>query len=193
MKRSLPTVSATRAAGGAPHRGGRSRGAPPRARVERKALSRPVIAIGYANQSREAAQFALQLCAALVARGVKVCALVASHAAEPIAEASLPKFLATGVSEAKWVQVPHDGGADTLADALSKQPEGAIVIALGNALPELFRPFFTVMVTGHRRHPTSDDVNVMRADLEITTASDGLAEELARVLQTRLEGFVSQG
>jgi hypothetical protein len=182
VKRQLPTLSSGR--------GGRNRGAPARARIERRSLARPVIAIGYANQSREAAQFTLQLCAALVARGMKVCALVASRSSEPIAEASLPKLLEAGVSEAKWVQVPQDGGADLLGDALAKLPTGAIVISLGNALPELYRPFFTVMVTGHRRHPTSDDVNVMRADLEITTASDGLAEELGRVLQSRLEGFV---
>jgi hypothetical protein len=145
-----------------------------------------LITIGWANHAREASQFALQLCAALAKRGISVAALLASAGDEPIVDARLGAFLEAGAQGAKSVQVPAKGGEQVLADALEHLAGSSVVLALGNVMAQFYRPFFSIVVTGHRRQLISDDAQVLRADLEITTPSEGLSEELAKILQSRL-------
>jgi hypothetical protein len=178
VKRSLPTLH-----GG---RSGRRAAERPVAPRERSIPPHPLVSIGYANQPREAGQLALQLSAALVKRGVRVAALVVSPGSEPVTDPPLASFLAAGVAEAKWLHLPgKQGDGKLIADALA-QLSSELVIGLGNSLAEYYQPFFSVVVTGHRRQLISDDMQVLRADLEVTTPSDQLADELAKILQARL-------
>jgi hypothetical protein len=73
-----------------------------------------------------------------------------------------------------------------LAEAFTHLSGTAVVLALGNVVPQFYRPFFSIVVTGHRRQLLSDDAQVLRADLEITSPSESLSEELAKILQSRL-------
>ena len=176
MKRALPTLQ---------RRPGRraERTVAPRERAD---APQPLITIGYANQTREASQFAVQLCAALVERGVKVAALLAGTGDEPIVDARLGAFLEAGARAAKSVHVPPQGGQAVLQGALEQLAGEGVVLALGNVVARFYRPFFSIVVTGHRRQLISDDAQVLRADLEITSPSEHLAEELAKLLQARL-------
>jgi hypothetical protein len=176
VKRPLPTVQ---------RRSGR-RTERPVAPRERVTAPRPLVTIGYANQVREAGQLALQLCAALAKKGVAVGALLATSNDEPIVDVSVGSFLEVGVQAAKSVQVPHHGGAEVLADAFARFSEVGLVVGLGNALPVFYRPLFSIVVTGHRRQLIPDDRQILQADLELTSPSEGVAEELARILHTRL-------
>jgi hypothetical protein len=56
------------------------------------------------------------------------------------------------------------------------------IVAWGNALPQLFQPYFTVVVTGHRRELTHADPLVLQAQLEVTAPTEELATLLARKL-----------
>lgn len=176
MKRSLPTVQ---------RRSGR-RAERPVAPRERAQAARPLITIGWTNHAREAGQFALQLCTALAKRGVSVAALLASSGDEPMEGVRLGAFLESGAQAAKSVHVPAQGGDQVLAEAFTHLSGTAIVLALGNLVPQFYRPFFSIVVTGHRRQLISEDAQVLRADLEITSPSESLAEELAKILQSRL-------
>lgn len=176
MKRNLPTLHG---------RSGRRAAERPVAPRERKLPPRPLVSIGYANQPREAGQLALQLCAALVRRGLRPAVLVVSPGSEPVTDPPLASFLGAGVAEAKWLHLPAQG-ADKLIDEALAQLSSELVVGLGNALALHYRPFFSVVVTGHRRQLISDDMQVLRADLEVTTPSDQLADELAKILQARL-------
>jgi hypothetical protein len=120
-----------------------------------------------------------------VKRGLRVAALIVSPGSEPVTDPPLASFLAVGVAEAKWVHLPAQGEGKVLEDALG-QLSSELVVGLGNSLAEYYRPFFSVVVTGHRRQLISEDMQVLRADLEVTTPSDQLADELAKILQTRL-------
>jgi len=152
---------------------------------ERADAPQPLITIGYADHTREASQFAVQLCGALVERGAQVAALLAGTGDEPIVDARLGAFLEAGARAAKSVVVPPQGGEDVLRDALAQLAGDGFVLALGNVVARFYRPFFSIVVTGHRRL-ISDDAQVLRADLEITSPSEPLAEELAKLLHSRL-------
>jgi len=176
VKRPLPTVQ--RRPGRRPER--------PVAPRERTTAARPLVTIGYANNVREAGQLALQLCAALSKRGVAVGVLLATTNDDPIVDVSVASFLQAGAQAAKTVQVPHHGGIEVLSDALARLSEVGLVLGLGNALPIFFRPFFSIVVTGHRRQLISDNTQILQADLELTSPSEAVADELAKILQTRL-------
>jgi hypothetical protein len=153
---------------------------------ERAQAPQPLITIAWANHAREAGEFALQLCAALAKRGVSVAALLASSGDEAVEGVRLGAFLESGAQAAKSVQVPAHGGEQVLADAFTHLSGTALVLALGNVVPQFYRPFFSIVVTGHRRQLISEDAQVLRADLEITSPSESLSEELAKILQSRL-------
>jgi hypothetical protein len=178
VKRSLPTVNKGQRR--SPRRA--ERPVPPR---ERAQPPQPLVTIAWANHAREASEFALQLCATLAKREVSVAALLASGD-EPIEGARLGAFLEAGARAAKSVQVPAQGGAEVLAEAFTHFSGTAMVLALGNVVPQFYRPSFSIVVTGHRRQLISDDAQVLRADLEITSPSESLADELAKILQSRL-------
>ncbi|HKP58127.1 MAG TPA: hypothetical protein VJV78_15450 [Polyangiales bacterium] len=179
MKRSLPTVHT----GGQPHSRAARRPVAPRERADAPA---PLLTIGWANHAREAAQLALRLCAALTKQGVAVAVLLASEGAEPLPNGSIGQFLEAGARAAKWVNLPAQGADKLLAGALAELAGSQLVLALGNAPAEFYRPFFSVVVSGHRRQRIIDDAQILQADLEVTSPSDGLADELARMLAGRL-------
>jgi hypothetical protein len=176
VKRSLPTMQ---------RRSGR-RAERPVAPRERGHAPRPLVTIAWADHAREASQFALQLCAALAKRGVSVAALLATSGDDTIEGARLGAFLESGAQAAKSVHVPAQGGDKVLAEAFTHLSGTAVVLALGNVVPQFYRPFFSIVVTGHRRQLISDDTRVLRADLEITSPSESLSDELAKILQSRL-------
>lgn len=176
MKRSLPTVGRR-----SERRGGRT--VAPR---ERGTASLPLVTIAWSNHAREASELALQLCAALAKRGVSVAALLAFSADDALEGTRLGAFLEAGAMAAKSVQVPAHGGEEVLAEALTHFSGAALVLALGNVMPQFYRPFFSIVVTGHRRQLLTDDQQVLRADLEVTSPSPSLSDELAKILQSRL-------
>jgi hypothetical protein len=95
-----------------------------------------------------------------------------------------------GAAPAKLVSKPHSDAQRALSAADAQRAlAGALdelgtdwVIAWGNALPQLFRPFFSIVVTGHRRDLTRTDAMVIQADLEVTAPGPELATLLARRL-----------
>ncbi len=178
MKRQLPTVSRRGSHGRRIER--------PVAPRERTTAAQPLVTIGYVNHAREAGKLAVQLCAALAKRGVSVGVLMATHSDEPATEVSLGSFLEAGASGAKSVLVPPHGGIEVLSEALARLSDSAIVIGLGNVLSLFYRPIFSIVVTGHRRQLVSDDTQILQADLEVTSPSDGLADELAKIFQGRV-------
>jgi hypothetical protein len=181
VKRSLPTV---KPAGRSQRAGKRAeRIVAPRERAD---APLPLITIGWTNHAREAIELALQLCAALAKRGVSVAALLASTPDDALEGSRLGAFLEAGASGAKSVTIPAQGGAQVLDEALDHLSGATIVLAVGNVVPHFYLPFFSIVVTGHRRQLVSDDAQVLRADLEITSASEGLPDELAKILQSRL-------
>ena len=179
MKRTLPTVQRTRSTS-------RRRAERPVAPRERATPPKPLITIGYANHAREAGQLATKLCAALTARGVAVGALIVQSGGEPAAEVSVGSFLEAGAQAAKSVLVPASGAAEVLAEALERLRDPAVVVGIGNALALFYQPFFSIVVSGHRRQLIADDTQILKADLELTAPSDGLPDELAKILQSRL-------
>ena len=187
MKRSLPTLQAARTG----RRGQSSvrtgwRDADRAATLERVELERPVIAVAHVDQSEVATRLAAQLCAAFKQEGVGVSALISvdapAHAAE--AQRAQAAMLEAGARNTVLVQKPERDARAALSQALSKLPADAWVVALGNALPQLFHPYFTVVVTGHRRSLTQATPLVLRAELEVASPGDELATLLARRLHT---------
>jgi hypothetical protein len=181
MKRSLPTLH-----GGGKQAGHAKAARRPVAPRERADAPAPLLTIGWSNHAREAAQLALSLCAALTKHGVAVAVLLASDGAEPLPNSSLGQFLEAGARASKWVNLPAQGADKLLASALAELAGSQLVLALGNAPAEFYRPFFSIVVSGHRRQRITDDAQILQADLEITTPSDGIADELARLLASRL-------
>lgn len=184
MKRALPTMKQS----GRPQRRSGRRGERPVPPRERAEAPQPLITIAWSNHASQASAFALQLCAALAKRGVSVAVLLASTPADALEGARLGAFLEAGASAAKSVSVPAHGGAAVLAEALEHFSDATVVLSLGNVVAEFYQPFFSIVVTGHRRQLLSEDTQVLRADLEITSPSEALADELAKILQSRLSG-----
>lgn len=175
MKRSLPTVQ--RRSGRRPERTVAPR--------ERAPAPQPLVTIGYADHTREATAFAVQLCAALVRRGLGVAVLIASSGEDAI-DTRLGAFLEAGARAAKSVHVPAQDGSRVLADAFEHLAGDGVVLALGNVVARFYQPSFAIVVTGHRRQLLSDHEQVLRADLEITSPSESLADELSKILHSRL-------
>ena len=188
MKRSLPTVPGNRA--GRQH-AGRDRhvhwGAERAHAAEREELERPVIAVAHVGQSAAAARLAVQLCAAFVREAVPVGGLITvdSGAAAPEAQAAQAAMLEAGAREAVLVRKPETDARAALAHALDQLPATEWVVALGNALPQLYHPYFTVVVTGARRTLTAVEPLVLLAELEVSAPGDELATLLARRLHVQ--------
>jgi hypothetical protein len=195
MKRGLPTVP-----GGGPPRPERGRahasGHAPLA--ERTELEQKVIAVAHLNQGAAASRLAVQLCAAWVREGAPVSALVSidSPAGAAEAEAALAHMIEAGARQAVLVRKPERDARAAVAHALEQltgdraapeeQPAPTPwIVALGNTLPQLFRPYFTVVVTGHRRNLTGAEPLVLQAQLEVTAPGEELATLLARRLLMR--------
>jgi hypothetical protein len=193
MKRGLPTVP-----GDGPPRPERGRTysgshAPPAERVE---LEQKVIAVAHLNQGAAASRLAVQLCAAWVREGAPVSALVSidNPAGKAEAEAALAHMIEAGARQAVLVRKPDRDARAAVTHALEQltgdgpaapdQP-ATWIVALGNTLPQLFRPYFTVVVTGHRRNLTGAEPLVLQAQLEVTAPGEELATLLARRLLMR--------
>jgi hypothetical protein len=189
VKRSLPTVPGSRSQRrGAGHERGQWRASDRNLPlVERAVLDLPLIAVAHINQGAAASRLATQLCAAFVREGVEVSALVSidSPASAPEAESALSTMLEAGARQTVLVRKPERDAQSALAHALEQLAGAQWIVALGNALPQLFRPYFTVVVTGHRRALTGVEPLVLQAELEVTAPGDELATLLARRLQTQ--------
>jgi hypothetical protein len=155
--------------------------------AERAVLDLPLIAVAHINQGAAAGRLATQLCAAFVREGVEVSALVSidSPASAAEAESALATMLEAGARQTVLVRKPERDAQSALAHALEQLAGAQWIVALGNALPQLFRPYFTVVVTGHRRALTGVEPLVLQAELEVTAPGDELATLLARRLQTQ--------
>jgi hypothetical protein len=181
VKRGLPTLPG----GGQPRpERGRSQEHSHAPFVERTPLEQPVIAVAHINQLAAASRLAVQLCAAMVREGASVSALVSidNGASAPEAEAALSGMLQAGARQAVMVRKPEREVRAALSHALEQLAGAPWVVALGNALPQLYRPYFTVVVTGHRRQLTGAEPLVLQAQLEVTSPGEELATLLARRL-----------
>jgi hypothetical protein len=182
----LPTLP-----GNAPARPGResgrsrSRSDHPIPPAEREELSERVIAVAHHNQPALAGQLAVRLCRAFVREGVEVSALVSidSSAGAPDAQETLSGMIEAGARKALLVRRPETDAAGAVTRALEQLGGVPFVIAYGNTLPQLFKPYFTVVVTGHRRALADTVPLVLQAELEVTDPSDEFAALLARRIQ----------
>jgi hypothetical protein len=193
VKRTLPTLP-----GNAPARPGRELGHTrgrgrvrggadhPIAPQERAELPGRVIAVAHHNQPAAASQLAVRLCAAFVRDGVAVSALVTidNSASAPEAQAALSGMIEAGARHAIMVRRPDSDVAGAVTRAIEQMAGAPFIVAFGNMLPQLFKPYFTVMVTGHRRTLAAADPLVLQADIEVTAPSDELATLLAKRIQT---------
>ena len=154
--------------------------------TERPVLKERVVAVAHVNQPEASAKLAAQLCAALAREGSSVAALVSvdSSALKAESQAAFAALMESGARQAKLVRITDPAQAPgALQAALGELAPGSDwTIAWGNALPQLFQPYFTVVVTGHRRELTHADPLVLQAQLEVTAPTDELATLLARKL-----------
>jgi hypothetical protein len=152
--------------------------------VERPELAQRVVAVAHVNQLAESTQLAAQLCAALVAQGQTVAGLatVDTGAIAPDAEAAFAGMLEAGVRQAKLVRKTDEGWSGLQAAVEQLGAGSDWIVAWGNALPHFYKPYFTVVVSGHRRELTHADPLVLQAQLEVTAPSPELATLLARKL-----------
>jgi hypothetical protein len=193
MKRGLPTVP-----GDGPPRPerGRAHAGSHAPLAERGELEQKVIAVAHLNQGAAASRLAVQLCAAWVREGAPVSALVSidNPAGKAEAEAALAHMIEAGARQAVLVRKPDRDARTAVSHALeqltgdgaeSPDQPATWIVALGNTLPQLFRPYFTVVVTGHRRNLTGAEPLVLQAQLEVTAPGEELATLLARRLLMR--------
>jgi hypothetical protein len=154
--------------------------------TERPVLSERVVAIAHVNQPEASSKLAAQLCAALTRAGSAVAALVSvdSSALTAESQAAFAALMESGARQAKLVRITEPAqAAGALHTAVAEIAPGSDwIVAWGNALPQLFQPFFTVVVTGHRRELTHADPLVLQAQLEVTAPTEELATLLARKL-----------
>jgi hypothetical protein len=188
VKHRLPTVPGASRRGHAQSKGaGHGWSSRP---ADREELTQPVVAIAHINQHAAAARLATQLCAAFVREGATVSALVSvdNPAGKPDAEAAMIRLLEAGAQQAKWVRKPERDAQLAFATALEQLAGSDWLIAFGNTVPQLFKPMFTVVVTGHRRGLTDVEPLVLLAQLEVTAPGDELATLLARrLIEQRVE------
>jgi hypothetical protein len=152
---------------------------------ERPPVAVRVLAVAFNEQAVAAAQLARELCAAFVREGASVAALVTvdTPALAVDAEKAWVSLMEVGARQAKLLRKPAQEPRQVLEntlEALAKDVD--CVIALGNVLPQLLQPTFTVVVTGHRRELANTGALVMQAQLEVTEATPELATLLARNL-----------
>jgi len=153
--------------------------------TERPPVASRVLAVANDDQASVAAQLARDLCVALVKEGASVAALVTvdTPAAANEAEQAWAGLMEAGARSAKLLRRPDrdpEGALQSAIAALGADVDW--VVALGNVLPQLLQPTFTVVVTGHRRELAGTGSLVMQAQLEVTTPTPELATLLARNL-----------
>ena len=153
--------------------------------TERPVVASRVLAVAHDDQEVIAAQLARDLCAALVKEGASGAALVTvdTPALANEAEQAWAGLMEAGARQAKLLRKPDrdpEGALQSAVTALGAEADW--VIALGNVLPQLLQPTFTVVVTGHRRDIVNTGSLVMQAQLEVTTPTPELATLLARNL-----------
>jgi hypothetical protein len=145
-----------------------------------------VLSVAHLDQSSVSAKLAAELCAAFVAEGVSVGALVTVDAPALAGEAEQVFFrmMESGARHAKLLRRPEHEPRAALEAALESLASGGAqwVVAWGNALPQLLQPTFTVVVTGHRRELAGTAPLVMQAQLEVTTPGPELPTLLVRNL-----------
>ena len=154
--------------------------------IERQELTQRVVAVAHVNQVEASRLLSTQLCAALVAEGKKVAALITvdNNALAADAQAAFAGAIEAGASEAKLVRKTDDDWTG-LVPALEQLAEHSDwIVAWGNALPHFYKPYFTVVVTGHRRDLAHAHPLVLQAQLEVTHPSPELATLLARKLNS---------
>ncbi|MET0388708.1 MAG: hypothetical protein ABW321_22240 [Polyangiales bacterium] len=155
---------------------------------DRPPLAQKVVAIAHVNQGAAAAKLAIELCAAFVREAGRVGALVTvdNAALAPDAEAAFAAMLEAGAQPAKLMRKPAQEPSAALESAL-EELGSEWVVALGNVLPQVFKPHFTIVVTGHRRELATADPLVFQAQLEVTAPGPELATLLARRLTGAVE------
>jgi hypothetical protein len=176
MKRSLPTAG----------KRARHHTAPPPPH-ERQDPGRPVISVTQATVSGAATKLAVDLCAALLKEGLVINALVAIDEPNADAQSALTQLAAAGVKHVSVVRITRERHATVaLAEALTHFPEDELLVVLGNAFAYEYRPFFCVVVnTPRTTHLPDAQALRARADLELSSISDNLVGELAKLLARR--------
>ena len=189
MKHRLPTVGNRQSAPRAEHREQeRSRALSQdwaTRPTERPVLEQRVVAVAHVNQVAASTKLAQELCEALVREGSLVAALVTvdNRALAGDSEAVFARLMETGVRQAKLLRKPENDPRAVLQQAIAELANGVDwVVAWGTVLPQLLQPYFTIVVTGHRRDLTSADPLVLQAQLEVTSPGPELATLLARKL-----------
>jgi len=160
--------------------------------VERPTLPHKVVSVGHVNQIAASGKLAAELCAAWRREVPAVSALVTIDNAGVAQDARVvfADMMEAGAAPAKLVskpqsdaqRAPSTSDAQRVLCAAVEELGTDWVIAWGNALPQLFRPFFSIVVTGHRRDLVHTDAMVIQADLEVTAPGPELATLLARRL-----------
>jgi hypothetical protein len=187
MKRSLPTVGSSRSQRQNGQQRHVARDAERVHARERIKLDRPLLCVAHVNQPAAASDLAAQLCAAFVREAVPVSALVTIDTPASAAEAQSAQatLLEAGAREVVLVRKPDKDVPAAVTHALAQLSAAHWVVALGNTLPQLFHPYFTVVVTGQRRALASADPLVLQAELEVTAPGDELATLLVRRLHVQ--------
>jgi hypothetical protein len=153
-------------------------------RLERPELSQKVIAVAHVDERAASAKLATELCAAFALESAAVSALVTidSAASAHDAEAVFIALMEAGARQAKLLRKPAQDPRAAVESAIAELAGADWIIAWGNVLPQLFKPFFTIVVTGHRRGVASANPLVTHAQLEVTSPGPELATLLARRL-----------
>lgn len=148
-------------------------------------LEQRVVTVSHVNQIPVSTNLARELCEALTREGSAVAALVTvdKRALASESEAAFARLMETGVRQAKLLRKPERDPRDVLQHAVAELAQGVDwVVAWGNVLPQLLQPYFSIVVTGHRRDLTSAEPLVLQAQLEVTAPGPELATLLARKL-----------
>jgi hypothetical protein len=153
--------------------------------TERPPVAGRVLAVAHNDSAAVAVALARDLCAAFVKEGATVAGLatVDTGAMAAEAEQAWVAMLEAGARQAKLLRKPAQDPRAALESTLAELSQGVDwVVAWGNVLPQLLRPTFTVVVTGHRREIANTLAHVMQAQLEVTTPTPELPTLLVRNL-----------
>ena len=152
--------------------------------MERADLPSKVIAVAHLKQPAASGLLAEQLCVEFAKQSKSVAGLVTidTAASSQAAEAIFVRMMEAGAKHAKLLRRPESAVHAALRNAIAELSEADWIIAWGNVLPQLFKPTFTILVTGEHRDLTHVDPLVLLAQLEVTSPGPELAMLLARRL-----------
>ncbi|MEY4581350.1 MAG: hypothetical protein RL701_6053 [Pseudomonadota bacterium] len=152
--------------------------------TERLPLVPRVVAVAHVNQFAASARLAEQLCAAFTRESATVAALITVDTPASTDEAKLAftGMMEAGARQAKLLRKPERDVSNVILHAIEELATVDWIIAWGNVVPQLFKPYFTIVVTGHRRDLTHADPLVIQAELEVTAPGPELAMLVARRL-----------